>query len=310
MITPNTPIKKTIDKGSLLRIAVFALITILIGLSAFLGISLLNAQRETDELSLSLTDLVVYSQQTNDKLATAEASLTALNQDYQVLQGDLDQLTLEKQEVETRASLYQAQRYYLAEALDWVGRQYGYTDPMVAARAYGSAKGQALPVSCEAETADRYVRWAAPTSTMFVVTPTKMGWSPYVGWSIRENVVFGPEHVDAPGYVGSRGYEFRYPLMGTLPLQEIHTTINVFQQSVSQSEGIPTDAIQQVALHCGVTGYLTTSTDRDQTKTLHFNMGGFKANVKLKYFSGDIGQAITYLTQAANIVIDELVSGF
>jgi hypothetical protein len=304
-------LKKTIDKSTLLRIAVFALIAVLIGLCVYLGISLLNAQRERDELALSLTDLVVYSQQTNDKLATAEESLTALNQDYQVLQGDLDQLALGKQEVETRASLYQAQRYYLAEALDWLGRQYGYTDPMVAARAYGSAKGQALPASCEAETADRYVRWAAPTSTMFVVTPTKMGWSPYVGWSIRENVVFGPgEHFDAPGFVGSRGYEFRYPLTGTFPLQEIHTTVNVYQQLVSQSEGIPTDAIQQVALHCGVTGYLTTSTDTDQTKTLFFNIGGFEANVKLKYFPGDISQAITYLTQAANIVIDELVSGF
>lgn len=309
MTTPDAETKDGPKNDRIRKIAPIAALAILAVLSLFLGIMLLNARADNQELAQTLTDQVIYGQQIRDQLATAQANLTILNQQYQTLQGERDQLTNENQQLQARSSLYQSQNYYLADVLDWFGRQYGYTDPIQLAKAYNEVKGTSLPLNCEPETADRYVRWAAPTSTMFVVTPKKMGWQ-NAGWSIRENVTFGPDHFDTPGYVGSRGYELRYPLTGSFPLQELHTTINAYETVVPLDFWGEHQAVAIVELNCGVEGTVTVSTDPDETKTIYFVFGGFAINVKLKYFFGDQDQAIAYLTQAANIIIDELFSGF
>lgn len=284
-------------------------LVVFLALSIFLWISFSNTSKERDNLTQALTELVVFSHQTSDTLAAREADLATLQQEYLALQGERDQLSSEKQQLEETASLYQTQKYFFADALNWIGRLYGYTDLDTLAFDYSQISHKNLPETCESETVARYEGWSAPSSTMFVVTPDKMGWPNY-GWSIRENVTFGPDHLPDPGYVGSRGYELRYPLTGTYPLQEVHTTINVYESEVPQDYWSGREAVETVSLNCGVEAFITIADDPEKTKTIYFVFGDFGINVKLKYFFGEQSQAFTYLTQAANIVIDGLTAGW
>lgn len=274
---------------------------------------------ETNRLERALLEsggmvsyLMDYSQEVNHDLASVESDLARLDEEYQKLQDEKIQVVAEKNKIETQAGLYRDQKYYFADVLDWVGTRFGYSDIGQMVRAYALATGQEAPGNCDVISPDRYLRWTSTRSMMFVVTPEKMGWSPYTYWSIRENVVFGPEHrPDIGGYLGSRGYEFRYPLIvGTWPLQEVHTTLDVYELVVEESVQAPAQFVEMVDLDCGIAGYITISDDIDQTKTIYFTLGDFAANVKLKYDYEDVDQVVPLLTQAANIVIADLTNGW
>lgn len=287
---------------------------LLASLSVYLWFSLDKKKQEFEELSTLLTQTLVTSQQTKDELDASHVQIAALEGAQEVLEGERDQLADENAAAAELASLNESQKFVLADALNWIARRAGFTDPLLAIEAYAATVTEPVeyPAGCQPISHERYVHWAAPISTLFVATPGKMGWPSNVGWSIRENVVFGPgEFFDAPGFVGSRGYEIRYPLTGSFPLQELHTTINVFDYEVDAREGIPEEATQAVALNCNVTGYLVdeSATAEDRGMVLYFNIGGFESNVKLKFFDGEPGDAVGYLTTAANVVIDQLTSG-
>jgi hypothetical protein len=253
--------------------------------------------------------LMDYTRELSDQLDQAHADYGRLTQEYQQLEENKNQIVTERDAIKARGELFLAQKYYLADVLDWLGTRYGYADIEQMARAYGLSTGTEMPRNCEVVTYDRYLRWASTQSKMFVVTPEKMGWTPFT--SIRENVVFGSDHNDKPGYVGSRGYEFRYPLVvGTYPWQEVHTTLNVFEFEVEKREQNPDQVISTVELDCGVHGYVYVSDDDAQTTRMEFVLGDFSGNVKLKYDYQDIDQTIALLTQAANVVIRELTSGW
>jgi hypothetical protein len=283
-------------------------------LSIYLWLSLNDKTRSFNELSDLLAQTLVVSQQTQDSLDATSAQLTTLQGEHQTLQAERDQLAVQSAEFAALASLNESQKFVFADGLNWTARQLGYTDPLLAIEAYNATLTEpvAVPNSCIPMSSDRYEHWASPLSTLLVASPGKMGWPTYVGWSIRENVVFGPgEHFDAPGFVGSRGYEIRYPLTGSWPLQELHTTINVYDHEVGHHEGIPDEATQEIALNCNVTGYLrdASATSEDRGMVLYFNIGGFESNIKLKFFDGQTSDGVGYLTRAANLVIDQLTSG-
>ena len=253
--------------------------------------------------------LMDYTRELSDQLDLAHADYARLSQEYQQLEENKNEIIAERDEIKARGELFLTQKYYLADVLDWVGTRYGYTDIEQIARAYGLYSGTEVPRSCDVVTYDRYLRWVSTRSKMFVVTPEKMGWTPLT--SIRENVVFGPDHFDQPGYVGSRGYEFRYPLVvGTFPWQEIHTTINVYDLEIEKAAADVSQLVATVDLDCGVTGYIYVDDDPDETKTIYFTLGNFDANVKLKYDYEDLDQTGEILIQAANKVIGELTSGW
>lgn len=255
---------------------------------------------------------------TQTELDGLEAEYAALTQRYldlesehSGLKADYITLTTAQQASVAQAELYQSQKYYLTEVVDWLGRAYASSDFERALQLYQASSGLAAPHGCEPVTPDRYLRWGTPPrSTMYVATPAKLGWSPYTFWSVREDVVFGPEHRDFPGYLGSRGYEFRYPLIpGSRFQQEIHTTINVYDHLVDPPSQHESLAVAVVELACGVTGYIRESGDADNTILIYFAVGNYDANVKIK-FDPDLEHAMPILVQGANLVINELTNGW
>lgn len=280
----------------------------LVALSVFLGLSLKGSETELQGAVESLDYLIIRSDVLTSDLAAAEAEIVELRAEIVSLEAEAEELIVGQQAFESQAQLYRSQKYYLADVLAWFGRNYGLVDVEHMVRTYQASSGQGLPESCEVSPAERYLRWAATNSQMFVVTPDKMGWTMFTNWSVRENVVFGPDHFpDEVGYVGSRGYEFRYPLViGGSPQAEVHTTINVFDYVVDRV--IADQTATAVELHCGVMAYYT-SNPTDNSSIIKFIVGDFDINIKLKYFS-DFDQALLLLTQAANLVVDELTSGW
>ena len=282
-------------------------------LTSGLSIALNNRKNQLESALLESegvrTYLMDYTRELSDQLDQAQADYGRLTQEYQQLEENKNQIVTERDAIKARGELFLAQKYYLADVLDWLGTRYGYADIEQMARAYGLFSGTELPKSCEVVTYDRYLRWASTRSTIFVATPVKLGWQPYN--SVRENVAFGPDHwADQPGYVGSRGYEFRYPFIpGTYPWQEVHTTINVYEFEVEENIPPAEEIVQTVELECGYTGYITVFDEAAQTKKLSFSLGDFSGDIKLKYFT-DLDQAVLVLTEAANIVIRELTSGW
>ncbi len=285
-----------------------------VALSVYLWTALNKKSTDFNELSDLLAQTLVESRQTQDTLSATAADLASLRSEHEALQVQYDELVGQNTDLAELAALNESQKFVLADTLNWIARRTGFTDPLLAVEAYEATlpEPSEYPNGCEPMSAERYVHWAAPISTMFVASPIKVGWSPYVGWSIRENVVFGPgEFFDAPGFVGSRGYEIRYPLTGSFPLQELHTTINVFDYEVGQREGIPDGATHEIALNCNVVGYLRdeSATSEDRGMILYFNIGGYESNIKLKFFDGESSMAIEYMATAANVVIGQLTSG-
>jgi hypothetical protein len=295
-------------KNKVLTIGLGIVVVSLIGLSAYLAVSLRDTQAELQGAVESLEVLLARSEILESDLTTAHAEIGSLQTEIVSLEGEAAQIEAEKQGVETQAQLYMSQKYYLADVLAWFGRNYGLVDVEHMVRSYQVSTGLGLPETCEVSAFDRYVRWAATNSQMFVVTPDKMGWTTYTNWSVRENVVFGAEHLpEENGYVGSRGFEFRYPLVvGGSPQAEVHTTINVFDYVVDRP--IAGEGDTPVELKCGVMAYFTPN-PTDNSSIIKFIVGDFDINIKLKYFS-DYDQALVLLTQAANIVVDELTSGW
>jgi hypothetical protein len=299
--------------------------TILIGLvivlaiiAVFLFIQLDRSRHDlttaTNAMAFLLDHNKALEQQLTDTqqtLADTQANLASSEESNRSLEDELAAVTDQRDEASARAELYQEQKFFEAEVMYWIGRQFGYTDLEDLTLSYSAATGMQPPQSCEPVTADRYNKWISTTGTIFVASPEKMGWSPYAGWSIRENVVFGPEHLNAPGYIGSRGFEFRYPLVpGSFPLQEVHTTINAFDKDLDENYWQITDGIAAIDLNCGATGTITVATDTDETKTIYFVLENFAVNVKLKYFYNNLPEAERILTQAANVVIAGLTGGW
>lgn len=252
-----------------------------------------------------------------DSLETEQAALAQrymdLESEHSGLKAEYIVLTAAQVASEERAELYQSQKYYLAEVVDWLGRLYAGATLERALEMYERNTGLVAPHGCEPVTPDRYLRWGTlPRSTMYVATPAKLGWNPYSYWSVREDVVFGPEHRNLPGYLGSRGYEFRYPLIpGARFQQEIHTTINVYDYLVEPRHAYTSLAVAVVELACGITGYIQDSVDGDADNTfrINFTVGNYDANVKIKHTS-DLESAMPILIGSANIVIEELTNGW
>ncbi len=266
-----------------------------------------------------------YVQDLSAQLGTAEADLAGLESDYAALSQrylDLENehsglkeeyrvLVADWEAATARAQLYQDQKFYLTEVVDWLGRGYASAGFERALQLYQTSSGLAAPHGCEPVAPDRYLRWGTtPRSTMYVATPAKLGWNPNVFWSVREDVVFGPEHRDFAGYLGSRGYEFRYPLIpGTRFQQEVHTTINIYDHLMPPPTQHESAAVAVVQLACGVTGYIRESGDADNTILIYFAVGNYDANVKIK-FDPDLDHAMPILVQGANTVIMELTNGW
>lgn len=281
-------------------------------LSILLGIKLKETHRELQVTQLQAEGIEAYLSDyaagLQSQLTVTESDLAAQRRENEGLQEDVSLITAEKEGIETLTALYREQKYYLADALDWVGSQYGYDDIGEALRTYALSAEQDFPKDCVVIPANRYLKWQSIDSTLFVVTPEKMGLSPYTYWSIRENVVFGPSHRDIPGYLGSRGYEFRYPLvLGSRFQQEVHTTLDIYDFEIEKTARPPGQFQEMVELDCGIPGYVTVSDDDAQTTKISFVLGDFAANVKLKY-EYDLPRAISLLKQAANVVIGELTS--
>jgi hypothetical protein len=294
---------------SILLIGLGLLLVAAIGVSIFLGVNLSKVGAERDALVTSLSEVLAYSSDRDQRLAERESELANLKGAYSALEHERANLASALDVSQTQADLYRAQKFFFADELAWLGQQFGYSDIQTMSMDYEQLSGIHAPQSCEPEPIDRYLQWSPPTSTMYVVTPRKMGWPNY-GWTIRENVTFGPEHLSDPGYVGSRGYELRYPLTGSFPLQEIHTTINVYDANVALDYWSGKGSVEDVPLNCGIIGQLQIAGDVDNTKTIYFTLGGYAANVKLKYFYGELSEAAAYLAGAANIVIDGLTGGW
>ena len=283
----------------------------LAGTSIYLFSTLGETRTRLEQAEETLVFILDYSKEKDLQLDTANEGLAQSREENQGLNDQIAQLNIEKDEAETRAALYKAQKYYFLDTLNWIGKQFGYQDVGQMARVYSSSSGLTPPQTCEIETAERYQHWVSTTSTLFVASPVKIGLSNYAGWSLRENVVFGPEHFDQPGYIGSRGYELRYPLIpGTWPMQEIHTTINAYENPVEEDYWQVENYDSVVDLNCGIKGYIKIDDDVDETKTIYFLIGDFAANVKLKYFYNDLPGALSYLTLAANAVIADLTAGW
>ena len=148
------------------------------------------------------------------------------------------------------------------------------------------------PANCLVRPEEFFAR-AVVGSSDFVITPASLD---YTGdWSIREDVVFGAEHWDSPGYLGSRGFEFRFegtPNDTSDYFQEIHTTINVY---ASPRPAAP-DVFSGPAPN-----------DRDQTVMLEFTLGFYEANIKTKFVSE--AEATRLLPLLVAMVVAELQSG-
>lgn len=267
---------------------------------------------QVGEISAELENTRSALSQIEIEYASLSARYTELDDQHSSLQTNFDTVSEALAAEQERLGVTREQKYYLADVVDWLGRGYLYLDLDKVLRLYTSRTGLNPPRTCEPVDPARYLRWGAQSnSSMYVITPEKIGWNPYVYWSVRENVVFGPDHWDHEGYVGSRGYEFRYPLIpGTRFQQEVHTTINVYEHQVSV-DVIPFDRAEmlEVELECGVIGYIHATDDADLTKTIYFPFGYYDVNVKLK-FDDDLDRAIPVLTQAANLVIMDLTNGW
>jgi hypothetical protein len=290
-------------------IALSAALALFVVVTIVLGFTLSNVSAERDALITSLADLLQYSNQQDQILANTTEELALLNQAHAQLEEEKASVDTALADSQSLAAQYQAQKFFFADELDWLGRLYGYTDLETLTTDYTSALGVQPPESCEAEPTERYVRWSPTISTMFVATPEKMGWPNY-GWTIRENVTFGSDHLDEEGYIGSRGYELRYPLTGTWPLQELHTTINVYEHDVSPDYWSTDGAVETIELRCSTSGTYVVFDDVDETKVIYFTLGPYAVNVKLKYFYGEQADAFAYLEQAANVVIAGLTGGW
>ena len=293
-------------------LVLLSVLVIALAASSFYLLRTLDATRiQLGQAGEDLTFILAYSKDKEAQLNIANEDLAQSRLENQGLNDQIVQLNAEKGEAEAQAALYRAQKYFFLDALDWVGKQYGYLDVEQMARLYSLSSGQNLPRNCEIESPERYEHWVSTRSTIFVVSPVKIGLSNYAWWSLRENVLFGPDHFDEPGYIGSRGYELRYPLApGTWPLQEIHTTINVYEDPVAENYWKLENYETVVDLNCGTKGYITVDNDVDETKTIYFLLGDFAANVKLKYYYNDFTGAVSFLTVAANAVIDDLTAGW
>ena len=155
-----------------------------------------------------------------------------------------------------------------------------------------TATASPTPASCLVRPEEFFAR-AVVGAGDFVITPAKLN---YTGdWSIREDVVFGAEHWDHPGYLGSRGFEFRFegtPSNDSDYLQEIHTTINVYDS--------PRPAAPSV-----LSG--PAPNDRDQTVMLEFTLGFYEANIKTKFVSE--AEATRLLPVLVAKVVAELQAG-
>lgn len=292
----------------ILNIVMAILLVMAIGLSVFLWSSWQKAEASLQTGTEAITNLIQINRDLDGQLSSSESELSELGGEYKSLGLQKDQLIDEKGNLQDTVALLQSQKFYLADVLDWYDQQYIYRDIGYVVDSYSKATGNQPPQTCEFATADRYQRWASLTSRMYEVTPEKMGWTPYT-W-IRTNVLFGSDHrPELPDYVGSLGYELRYPLVpGSWPFQEVHTTIDVF--TVAHESTATGTAAQVVDLACGIKGYIYLSDDDAQTKRIDFHFGTISANVKFKYFYKDLNEAVPLLTQAANLIIHDFTIGW
>lgn len=317
-----------IGKSKIL-VGILALATLLVlGLSGYFWSSWQNAATSKQGGVEAIANLLTVNQNLSQRLSSLQENLAALQSEVQTLAQEKDQLDQEIIEIETEVNLLRSQKYYLADVLDWYNQQYLYPRPPLnclditlscpnrtgardvgyMADAYAKATGNPIPQSCEVASADRFLRWASLQSRMYEVTPEKMGWVSFS--SVFTNILFGPDHApDQPGYLGSLGYELRYPLVpGTWPFQELHTTINAY--SVEQNSEPKDGVLQTVELDCGIQGTVYQASKVDETKQIVFDFGTINANVKLKYFYKDLSEAIPILIQAANVIIHDFTIGW
>lgn len=316
-----------IGKNKILLVILALATLFVLGLSGYFWSSWQNAETSKQGGIEAITNLLIVNQNLSQRLNSLQENLAALQSEVQTLVQEKDQLDQEIIEIERVVNLLRSQKYYLADVLDWYNQQYLYPRPPLnclditlpcpnrtgardvgyMADAYAKATGNPIPQSCEIASADRFLRWASQQSRMYEVTPEKMGWIPFS--SVFTNILFGPDHApDQPGYLGSLGYELRYPLVpGTWPFQELHTTINAFSVEPILE---PNNGLQTVELDCGIQGYIYQGANVDETKQIVFDFGTINANVKLKYFYKDLSEAIPILTQAANVIIHDFTIGW
>jgi cell division protein FtsB len=295
-------------KSKILVILLSVAVILAIGANVFLWSAWQKAKVTLQTGAEVITNLMQINQDLSAQLSTLRADSNALEDETQALRLEIDQIETETDSLHDQADLNQSQKYYLADALDWYSQQYIFRDIGYLVDKFAVSTGNAPPASCEIAGPDRYQRWASTTSRMYEVTPEKMGWTPYK-W-IRENVLFGSDHqADEPNYIGSLGYEWRYPLVaGSWPFQEVHTTINVYTDE-PKSESTE-NAVQSVGLDCEIQGAIFVANDDAQTKRIDFGFGTISANIKLKYFYGDLNEAVPLLIQAANVVIHDFTFGW
>ena len=152
---------------------------------------------------------------------------------------------------------------------------------------------------------ERYLSMASTANTRYVITPQKLELG-VTDWTVRENVVFGSDHFSDSHYVGSRGFEFRWehtPEKPFDPAQEIHTTINLYDDALYTSKiarsGDP------VELANGVIGFLSDPHDEANTWNMTFSIGRFYVQIKSKYVVD--ADAVDFLMRSADILIGELL---
>lgn len=163
---------------------------------------------------------------------------------------------------------------------------------------------------------DQFLQRAQVGTTDFVVTYQKLN-LPDAYWFLDEDVVFGPDHMDNPTYLGSRGYEFFYDLTPEANfdnLQQIHTTINVYSEKTTISllrsnQVVIEDLWPQTSklLPCIDDirfGY--TTNDPDQTAWVEFIAGNYYVKIKTKAVG--LQTAIELLKSSVIIVLSELTS--
>lgn len=308
-------------------ILAFATVAV-IGIGVYLWFVWQKAEARKQEVVGAVANLLVINQNLNQNLNSLQDSLSSLQNDYQDLVSEKDQFNQEINQLDTETNLLRSQKYYLADVLDWYNRKYldprppiyclnvgvpcpsssGAGDIGYMVNTYAEATGNPIPQTCEFAPADRYEKWASLQSRMYEITPEKMGWAPFN--SVFTNILFGPDHEpEAPGYVGSLGYEIRYPLViGSWPFQEIHTTVNVY--TVEQNLKLKESAVQTVELDCGVQAQIFLFKDGPATKQIVFAFGTVNADVKLKNFHKDVSEAIPILMQAANVIIHDFTLGW
>lgn len=123
-------------------VAVLALVAVV---DVFLWFSWQKSESNIQTGAEVLTNLIQANQSLNEQIITSKDNVTNLENKYQELNLEVQQHTLEKDEEQTKVDLYQSQKQYLEDVLDWYNQRYFLQDVTALINGYAEATGNVEP---------------------------------------------------------------------------------------------------------------------------------------------------------------------